>query len=152
MSEHIAHGEELRLVVLDDAAVGRDVDFAVAEGIEGIHRLVRRSARCQMHEDFHVCRCNIIHLSCLDLSLFHCLGDGVDEASGGFTEWYLADYECLVVEFVYLGSYLQYASSLSVVVFAYVDGASCREIRIELEGFSLEVVDGSIAEVVEVMR
>lgn len=54
MSEHIAHGEELRLVVLDDAAVGRYVDFAVAESIEGIHRLVRRSAWCQMHEDFHV--------------------------------------------------------------------------------------------------
>ncbi len=40
MLEHIADGEELWLVVFDDAAVGRNVDFAVAEGIEGIHRLV----------------------------------------------------------------------------------------------------------------
>ncbi len=137
MSEHIAHGEELRLVVLDDAAVGRYVDFAVAEGIEGIHRLVRRSAWSQMHEDFHVGRCDIIYLSGLDLSLSTALVMEFDEASGGFAVWYLADDECLVVELVYLGSYLQYASSLTVVVFAYVDGASCREIRIELKGSPL---------------
>ena len=40
MAEHVADSEELRLVVLDDAAVGRDVHLAVGEGIEGVERLV----------------------------------------------------------------------------------------------------------------
>ena len=40
MAEHVADSEELRLVVLDDAAVGRDVHLAVGEGIKGVERLV----------------------------------------------------------------------------------------------------------------
>ncbi len=131
MAQHIADGEELRLVVLDDAAVGRDVDFAVAEGIEGIHGFIGRCAWSQMHEDLHVGRGNVIYLSCLDLSLFHRLGDGVDEASGGFAVWNLGDDEGLVVELVYLGSHLQDASTLTVVVFAHVDGSTRWEVRID---------------------
>ena len=151
MSEHIAHGEELRLVVLDDAAVGRDVDFAIAEGIECIHRFVRRSARSKMYEDFNICRCDVFYLASLDFSLFYRLGNAFDEAYCGFAVWYFADDECFVVEFVNLGSYLQYATSLTVVVFAYVYGTSCREIGVDIEWFTLKVVDSSIAEVVEVM-
>ncbi len=56
VAEHIADGEELRLVVLDDAAVGRDVDFAITEGIEGIHRLVGGSAWSEVYENLHVGR------------------------------------------------------------------------------------------------
>ena len=33
VSQYVADGEKLRFVVLDDAAVGRDVDLAVGEGI-----------------------------------------------------------------------------------------------------------------------
>ena len=40
VDEHVAHGEELRLLVGNDAAIGRDVDFAVGEGIEGVDGLV----------------------------------------------------------------------------------------------------------------
>ena len=40
VAQHVADGEELRFVVLDDATVGRDVDFAVGEGVECIERLV----------------------------------------------------------------------------------------------------------------
>ena len=40
VAEHVADGEELRLVVLDHAAVGRDADLAVGEGIEGVDGLV----------------------------------------------------------------------------------------------------------------
>ena len=40
VAQYVADGEELRLVVADDAAVGRDVDLAVGEGIEGVDGLV----------------------------------------------------------------------------------------------------------------
>ena len=39
-AQHVADGEELGFVVFDDAAVGRNVDFAVGEGIEGIDGFV----------------------------------------------------------------------------------------------------------------
>ena len=40
VAQHVADGEELWLVVLDDATVGRDVDLAVGKGIEGVDGLV----------------------------------------------------------------------------------------------------------------
>ena len=40
-SEHLRDSEEARLVVIYDAAVGRDGHFAVRAGIEGIDGLVR---------------------------------------------------------------------------------------------------------------
>ena len=152
MSEYIAHGEELWFVVLYDAAVGRNVDFAIAEGIECIHRLIRRSTRSKMYEDFYIRRCDVFYLTSLDFSLFYCLGNAFDEAYRGFAVWYFADDERLVVEFVNLGSYLQNTTSLPIVVFAYVDGTTSREIGVDTERFSLEIVDGCIAKVVEVMR
>ena len=40
VAQHVVHGQELRLVVFDYAAVGRDVYLAVGEGVEGVDGLV----------------------------------------------------------------------------------------------------------------
>ena len=40
VAQHIADGEEYRLVVFDDTAVGRDINFAIAECVECIHRFI----------------------------------------------------------------------------------------------------------------
>ena len=40
VAQQVADSEELRPFVDDDAAVGRDVDFAVGKGIEGVDGLV----------------------------------------------------------------------------------------------------------------
>ena len=104
-----------------------------------------------MHKNLNICRSNIVYLACLNLTLFYRFGDRIDEAACSLTEWYLADNECLVVEFVYLGSYLQCTTSLSIIVFTYIDGTACREVGIELEWLALEIVDGSIANLIEIM-
>ena len=44
VSQHVADGQELRLMVADDAAVGRYVNLAVGKGVERVERLVRRDA------------------------------------------------------------------------------------------------------------
>lgn len=77
-----------------------------------------------MHKNLNICRSNIIYLACLNLTLFYRFGDRIDEAACSLTEWYLADNECLVVELVYLGSYLQCTTSLSIIVFTYIDGTA----------------------------
>ena len=75
VAQHIADGQKLRFIVFYDAAVGRDIDFTVCEGIEGIDRFVRRDARCQMYLDLNIgCR-EVFYLTCLDLTLF----DGFDD-------------------------------------------------------------------------
>ena len=43
MAQHVAHGEEARLVVFDDTAVGREVYLAVGEGVERVDSLVARN-------------------------------------------------------------------------------------------------------------
>ena len=40
VTQHIADSQELRLIVLDHAAVGRDTDLTIGEGIEGVDGLV----------------------------------------------------------------------------------------------------------------
>ena len=40
VAQHIADSQELRLVVLDHAAVGRDANLAISKGIEGVDGLV----------------------------------------------------------------------------------------------------------------
>lgn len=104
-----------------------------------------------MHENLYVGRGDVFYLSGLDFSLFHRLGDAFDEAHRGFAIWNLGDDEGLVVELIYLGSHLQGSATLTVVVFAYVDGSTCWEIRIDGKVLSPKVVDGCIAEVVEVV-
>ena len=151
MAQHVAHGEEARLVILDDAAVGRDINLAVGEGIEGIDGLVGRCAGCELYLNLHVTGRHVDDAAGLDLPFFDGLGDGVLQGSGRFGEGHLADDECLVVELVDLGTDAHHAAALPVVVFAHVDGAAGGEVGVEMEFLAFEVVDGGVAELVEVM-
>ena len=151
MAQHVAHSEEAWLVVLDDTAVGRDVDLTVSESIEGVDGLVRRCARGELHLNLHVAGRHVDDAAGLDLTFLNGFGDGVLQGGSRLGVGYLTDDERLVVEFVDLGSDAHHAATLSVVVFAYVDGTAGGEVGIEMKLLTFEVVDGSIADLVEVM-
>ena len=104
-----------------------------------------------MDENLHVGRSHIIHLSGLDFTFLYSLGDRFDEASCSLTVWNLADDQSLVVELVYLGTNFQHTATLTIIVFAYINGTTRREIRIKREWFALQIVNGSIAEIIEVV-
>ena len=104
-----------------------------------------------MHLYFDIGSGVVVHLLGFDLSFFNSLQDCIDERRGSLREWYLANDKCLLVELLNLGTHLQHATTLSVVVFRDVDAAGCREIRIELEGLVVEVGDGGVADLAEVM-
>ena len=78
MAQHIANGQEVRLVILNHAAVGRDVDLAIGEGIKRINRLIRRDTRCQVHQDLYLLRRVVVHLLDFDLTLVVGLQDALD--------------------------------------------------------------------------
>ena len=77
VSQYVADGEELRFVVLDDAAVGRDVDFAVGEGIKGIDGLVAGNTGSQMYLYLDAGSSKVLYLSGLDFTFLNSLYDGV---------------------------------------------------------------------------
>ena len=105
-----------------------------------------------MHLYLHLgCRV-VINLPGLDLAFFDGLEYGVDECGRGLAEWYLAYDECLVVEFFYLCPDLQRASPLSVVILAHVDASSRGEVGIELEWHVVQIGNGCVAQLAEVMR
>ena len=123
MAQQIAHGEELRLVVHDDAAVGRDVYLAVGEGIEGIDGLVAAHARCQMELYLYVAGCQVVNAAHLYLSFRDGFEDGLLETVGSLAVGHFPDDERLGIKFLNARPDLYLSASLSVVVSAYIDGA-----------------------------
>ena len=73
--ENIRDGKEFWLVVLYHTAVRGYAHLAVCESIQGIDGLVRRNAWGEVYENLHFCSSHILHLPCLDLSLFNSGGD-----------------------------------------------------------------------------
>ena len=151
VAQHVADGQELWFLVADDTAVGRDVDLAVGEGIEGVNRLVRRYARSQMYHNLDVCRCQVVDAAGLDLALLNGLRDTLTECGDRFRERQFADDERLLVDLLDLGAHLQHTAALTVVVFRDVDAATRLEVGVELELLVVQVADGGVADLAEVM-
>ena len=104
-----------------------------------------------MHLHLHVGRCEVGHVLGLDLALFDGFGDTFAKGADRLGERQVADDERLVVEFLNLGSHFQYTASLTVVVFGNIDAATRGEVGIEPELLPVQVFDGCIADVVEVV-
>ena len=102
-AQHVAHRDKARLAVLDDAAVGRNLDLAVGEGVEGVDGLVRRRAGLQMDDDARLARGEVFDVAHLDLALLHGLDDGGDEGVGGLAIRNFGDGEGAVVHLLYFG-------------------------------------------------
>ena len=151
VAQHIADGEEFRRVVFDDAAVGRDVVLAVAEGIEGVDGLVGAHTGSQVYLYLHLSRREVFHVAHLDLAFVYGFQNAVDERLCGLAERYFSDDERLRVKFFYLRPHLQHAATHAVVVFAHVNATARGEIGIELEGFSLQIAHGSVADLAHVV-
>ena len=87
----------------------------------------------------------------LDFPLFYSLEDGVDDGLGGLREGNLADDERLRIELLDFCAHLQHAASLSVVVFRDVDAAARGEVRVEVELLAVQIGNGRVADLDEVV-
>ena len=151
LAQHVAHGEEVGLLSVDDAAVGRDAHLAVGEGVEGVDGLVRRRARRQVHQYLDAARCQVLHLAYLDFALLAGLHDGVAHAGHGLAVGDFADGERLVVYLLDFRADAHRAAAFAVVVLRHVDAAARLEVGVEAEVFAVEVADGGVAQLVEVV-
>ena len=152
LAQHVAHGEEVRLPFVDDAAVGRDADLAVGEGVERVDGLVGRGARRQVYQYLYAAGGEVLHFADFDFPLLAGFHDGVAYARHGLSIRNLLDGKRLVVYLLYLGTHAHAAAALAVVVFGDVDAAARLKVGIELELLVVQVADGGVAQFVEVVR
>ena len=130
MAQHLAYGEETRLIVFDNTAVGRNVNLAVAKCVECINGLVRRNARGEVHLYLYFGRRIVVYALGLYLSLLHRFKNRVDKRGGVLAERYLADNKCLAVQFLNLGAHLDRTAPLSVVISAGINRTARGEVGI----------------------
>ena len=152
VAEHIVHAEELWLVVHDDTCVRRNRHLAVCKCIKSIYGLVRRHIVRKMDEDVRIACSQVLYLLYLDLALVLCLEDRIDDRVGGLSIWNFHDGKCVLVYLLDLCTYLHGAASLSLHIFRAVCESAGWEVRIYLEILALKNGDGSVDELVEVVR
>ncbi|CCY15563.1 unknown [Prevotella sp. CAG:755] len=139
------------MLVVDDATVWRDADFAVGECVEGIDGFVGAGARREMDKDFDLGGRVVIDLADLDFTLLVGFQDAFDERRGRFPVGYFCDDERLVVEFLDLCTHLDVAAAHAVVVSRDIDASAGEEVGIEVEILAVEVVDGRVADFAQIM-
>ena len=149
MAQHIAHREETRFVVFNHTAVGRNINLAIAEGIERIDGLVGRHTWRQMHLNFHLSRRVVVHTFGLNLPLINGFQNAIDKRRGGFAERNFANDERLAVQLLNL--HLQHTAALPIVIFAHVDGTTCGEIGIESKRLATQIVNGGLANLSQIV-
>ena len=156
-AQHLADGEEAGLAVVDDAAVGRDADLAVGAGIECVDGLVGADTGLQVDEDLHAGGRHVLDLADFDFPLLGSFQDAVDELAGllrrprRLAKGQLGNGQGLAVALLDLGAHAHHAAALPVVVFRDIDAAARGEVGVELEGFVVEVGDGGLTQLIEVV-
>ena len=105
-----------------------------------------------MYLYLHIGGGQVGYVTGFDLSFLDSLGNTLYQRADSLGERQFTDDEGLIVEFLYLGTHLQHTATLSFVVFTHIDGTAGGEIGIERERLSLQITDGSVAYLIEVMR
>ena len=156
-AQHIADRKETRLLLVNHTTVGRDADFAVGTGIEGIYGLVAAGSRRQVNQNLCLVSRQILHVTYLYLALLVGFQDTLYEGAGlagrscSLSVRNLRNGQCLVVALLYLGTNAYHAAALTVVVTRDVYAAACGEIGIQVELLVMQILDGCIADLVQVV-
>ncbi len=151
-AEDVRDAEELGFAIGDDAGVGGDGEFAVAEGVEGVAGLVGVSAGGEVDEDVGVCGGVVLDFLDFDFSFFASGDDGVHEAAGGGAEGDFGDAEDAFFGGVDAGADADFSAAEAIAVVGGIHDAGGGEVREEGEGLVAEDGDGGVDEFVEVVR
>ena len=151
-SEHVAHRKETRFVVVNNTAVGRDAHFAIRESIEGIDGLVGRSSGSEVNGNLYLGRSDVVHATDFYLAFFVGLEDALDERRDGLAKRNLGYDKRLAVALFDLRTHFHRSPTHTVVVARHVDGTACLEVGVQVKLFAVQVLNGGIAYLAEVVR
>ena len=132
----------MRLVINDDAGIGRNAYLTVCEGIKGIDGNVGRLPRGQLYQYFHVFSRVVHHFFNLDLAFVIGFDDGVNEAAGSGAIRYFTNGHGLSVQLFHLRPHLDFATSQALVVLRKVGLSACEKIGVNLWLFALQYLNG----------
>ena len=83
-----------------------------------------------MYQDLHLCARQVVDAFSLDLAFLDGLRDALDEGADSLRIRQFADDQRLLVDLFYLGTYLQHATTLSVVVLRDINRTTRLEVGI----------------------
>ena len=150
--EDFVHGQELRLVVHNDAGVRGEVALAVRECIQRVYGLVGGHVAGQVDEDFDLVGGHILYLLDFYLALVLGFENGLYEVLGVFAVGDFGDGDGALVDFFDFGAHLHPAAPLALHILRAVGRAAGREVGVELERLAFEYGHGGVQEFVEVVR
>ena len=156
--QHFTHGKETRFLVIYHTTIRRNADLAISTCIEGVDCLVRRGSWRQVNKNLHTSSCQVLHVSNLDLTLLVGFQDTFYERtrfagrSCRLPKGYLCNGKGFVIPFLYFGTDTNYTSTLAIVVATHINTAASGEIWIKMKFFTMQILDSSITDFVQVMR
>lgn len=151
-SQDFAYANEDGLAFVDHAGVGRDRNLAIGEGVQGVDGGLCVRARREGDDDLGVF--SRIVFDFLDLYLAFGVGgdDRVDERAGGRAKGNLGDRQLVLASDLKLRADEDLAATQPVVVVREVGVPSRIKIWVQLERLLLEVGDGSVDDLDEIVR
>ena len=151
-AENLLHTHEVRLLVTDNARIGRDGYLARGEGVEGVDGLVARLVVRNVDHDLDLVGRQIVHLLDTYLAPLVGLHDRILYRLRGRGKGYLRNGERPFVDLRDTRPHLDRATAQAVVVARHIHDTARREIGIQLEILPAKVCDTCIDQLVEVMR
>ena len=151
-AKDLLHTHEVRLLVTDDARIGRDGYLARGEGVEGVDGLVARLVVRYMDHYLDLVGRQIVHLLDTYLAPLVGLHDRILYRLRGRGKGYLRNGERPFVDLRDTRPHLDRATAQAVVVARHIHDTARREIGIQLEILPAKVCDTCVNQLVEVMR
>ena len=153
MAEDALHISELDFTVNHHTGDGIDCHLTLCEGVQSVNCLVGRGVGRQLQDYFRLFRGFVQNLGYFKPALLHGLGNVLNQGLCGGGVWYLRYYQVLLVLLQDFGTDEHFCLvSDTVVIFAHIDETAGREIRINLEIASLQIIYGGVNQFVEIVR
>ena len=150
-AENFLDSQKMRLLIDDDAGIGRYRGFAGSKSIERIDGEVRRSPRYQFDDNFHLSGGIIRDFFDFNFALFTGFDDAVDERSGRYPIGQFTNSKSLGIRFFYACPHFHAPSPLTSLIVGNIDQTTRLKIRIQVDFFTLQQLDGSFDQLIEVV-
>ena len=105
----------------------------------------------QVNQDLHFRGGIVLNLSDLDLARIIGLYNTVHQPGSSYTIWHTPDGKGLLVHFFNMRTHFHFSAPHTLVVVGYIGHGAIGKVRIKIKLPTLQVFNGSIAELTEIM-
>ena len=157
--QNVRHRYKMRLVVKNNAGIGRNTHLTVCKSIQGINRNIGRYPRCQVNDNLYIFGREVFHglhslFGFFDFyfSFFAGFDDGVLDGSGGRTERNFPNHQRFFVQLLNLSPDAHFSAPQSIVIVGNINVSSRWKIRKEGKRLTFENGDGGFEQFHKIVR